>query len=223
MSGILLLNLAFIGLLFKELKLATFDAGLAAALGFTPWIIHYLLMTSVSVTAVGAFDAVGSILVVALMIGPPATAYLLTNRLPLMIVLSVAIGVTGAISGYWVAHELDASIAGAMATMIGVLFLVAFLFAPEQGLVAIARRRTRQRWDFAQTMLTIHLFNHEGLPNASEESRVDHLDRHLRWEPSFSSRVVSLAERHGLIQESSGSLSLTDQGRARAREAIVAT
>ncbi len=223
MGIVLVLNAVLIGLFFKELKLATFDAGLAAALGFAPGIVHYGLMTSVSVTAVGAFDAVGSILVVALMIGPPATAYLLTNRLPVMIGLSVAIGVAGSIGGYWLAHELDASIAGAMATTIGALFLAAFLFAPGQGLVAIARRRTRQRWEFAQTMLAIHLFNHEGLPDAAEESRVDHLDRHLRWEPAFANRVVGMAERRGLIEEERGALLLTDAGRVRAREAIVAT
>ena len=76
MGGILLINLIFITLFYKELKLATFDAGLAAALGFSPVLVHYGLMTLVSVTAVGAFDAVGSILVVALMIAPPG------DRLP---------------------------------------------------------------------------------------------------------------------------------------------
>src|SRR5262249_47108473 len=71
MAGILLLNVGFELLFYKELKLATFDAGLAAALGFSPALVHYGLMALVSVTAVGAFDAVGSILVVALMIVPP--------------------------------------------------------------------------------------------------------------------------------------------------------
>jgi manganese/zinc/iron transport system permease protein len=112
MGGILILNLLFIVLFYKELKLATFDVGLAAALGFSPGLIHYALMTLVSVTAVGAFDAVGSILVVALMIGPPAAAYLLTDRLPRLIGLSALIGVLSAGSGYWLAHALDASIAG---------------------------------------------------------------------------------------------------------------
>src|SRR5690606_39215724 len=68
MGAILALNIVAISLFYKELKLATFDAGLAAALGFAPGLIHYGLMSLVSVTAVGAFDAVGSILVVALMI-----------------------------------------------------------------------------------------------------------------------------------------------------------
>ena len=223
MCAILLLNALLVALFYKELKLATFDAGLAATLGFAPAALHYGLMTSVSVTAVGSFDAVGSILVVAFMIGPPATAYLLTDRLPTMIGLSVLIGAGASVAGYWLAYWLDASIAGAMATMVGAAFGLAFLLAPRQGLVAAARRRARQRWEFAQTMLAIHLFNHEGLPESAEESRVDHLGQHLRWNPGFANRVVELAERHGLIRDQNGRLSLTDAGRARARDAIVTT
>ncbi|MGH7891402.1 MAG: metal ABC transporter permease, partial [Thermodesulfobacteriota bacterium] len=127
MGGILLLNLVFILLFYKELKVATFDAGLAAALGFTPGLLHYGLMGIVSVTAVGAFDAVGSILVVALMIAPPAAAYLLTDRLPRMIILSALIGILSAVSGFWAAILLDANIAGSMASVSGLIFLVVFL------------------------------------------------------------------------------------------------
>ncbi|NJP06170.1 MAG: metal ABC transporter permease [Chloroflexaceae bacterium] len=139
--ALVLLNLAFVTLLYKELKLATFDAGLAAAAGFVPGLLHYALMGLVSVTAVGAFDAVGSILVVALMIAPPSAAYLLTDRLPRMIGLSVLIGAGSGIAGYWLARWLDVSIAGSMATMSGVFFALVLLFAPERGLVAQARRR----------------------------------------------------------------------------------
>lgn len=220
MGGILLLNLLFILLFYKELKLATFDAGLAATLGFAPGLIHYALMTLVSVTAVGAFDAVGSILVVALMIAPPAAAYLLTDQLPRMLGFSALIGVVGAISGYWLAHVLDASIAGSMATMTGLVFGLVFLWAPSRGLVAIARRRARQRWEFAQTMLAIHLFNHEGLPEAQAESHVAHMREHMRWEPSFTAQVIRQAERSGIVLRENGYLSLTEHGRQLARTAI---
>jgi len=221
MGGILLLNVLFILLFYKELKLATFDAGLAASLGFSPALIHYTLMAMVSVTAVGAFDAVGSILVVALMIAPPAAAYLLTDRLPRMIVLSALIGIASAISGYWLAHALDASIAGSMATMAGVLFALVFLMAPERGIIFIARRRSRQRWEFAQTMLAIHLLNHEGLPKADEEYHLAHLQEQMRWKPDFADRVVRQAERRGIILSQGEYLSLTDRGRQVARQAIV--
>ena len=220
MGGILLLNILFITLFYKELKLATFDAGLAAALGFSPALIHYGLMTIVSITAVGAFDAVGSILVVALMIAPPVTAYLLTDSLPRMIVLSALFGALSAILGFWLARVLDASIAGSMATTAGILFALAFLFAPQRGLMALARRRSSQRWTFAQTALTIHLLNHQGIPDEAEECSVDHLEEHLRWDSQFAQRVVRLSEHAGYIERKNVHLLLTEDGRVHAEQAI---
>jgi manganese/zinc/iron transport system permease protein len=220
MTAILVVNLVALVVFYKELKLATFDPALAVALGFAPGLVHYGLMTLVSVTAVGAFNAVGTILVVALMVAPPVTAYLLTDRLGVMLAMSVGIGVASAIAGYWLAHWLDASIAGSMATAAGALFTLAFLFAPERGLVAGARRRARQRWEFPQTMLAIHLLNHEGRPEALEESRVEHLDEHLRWDPSFAAAVVARAERRGVVVRDDGMLGLTERGRELARRSL---
>lgn len=221
MSAVLGLVGLFIGVLYKELKLATFDAALAAALGFAPKLLHYALMSLVSVTAVGAFDVVGSILVIALMIAPPAAAYLLTDRLPRMLGLSILFGVLSAVSGYWLARVLDASIAGAMATMAGVLFLAAFAFAPDRGLVAQARRRSRQRQEFARRMLLVHLLHHEGRPEADRECRVPHLQEHLRWEPSFAETAVRYAERTGTVTRSGERLALTPAGRRTAQDAMV--
>jgi manganese/zinc/iron transport system permease protein len=221
MSIVLALTVAFIILFYKELKLSTFDAGLAASLGFAPAILHYGLMTLVSVTAVGAFDAVGVVLVVALMIAPAAAAYLLTNSLHKMLLLSVGIAIVGALGGYWLARLLNANIAGAMATVVGAVFLLVFLLAPQRGLIAMARRRQRQRLEFAQAMLAIHLLNHEGKPEALEESRVDHLLNHIRWQPKFADQVVSYAARRGVVQQHSGHLRLTDQGRSLAQAAMM--
>jgi manganese/zinc/iron transport system permease protein len=221
MLTILFANLLFITVFYKELKLSTFDAGLATALGFAPMPLHYALMSLVSLTVVGAFDIVGSILVVALIVTPPAAAYLLTDHLGRMIGVSVLIGALSAVSGYWLANILDASIAGSMATMTGVIFFAVFLFAPEKGLISAARRRIRHRWEFAQTMLTIHLFNHENTPEALDESRIEHLREHMRWDNDFSARVVKLALDSGLIQRLNGTLRLTDAGRERAQNILV--
>jgi manganese/zinc/iron transport system permease protein len=220
MGTILALNIAAIALFWKELKLSTFDPALAIALGFTPALVQYALMGLVSLTAVGAFDAVGSILVVALMIAPPAAAYLLTDSLPRLLLLASAIGAASALAGYWLAYALDASIAGAMASMTGVAFALAWLFAPDRGLLAAARRRARQRLEFAQAMLAIHLANHEGRPESAEESRIDHLDRHLRWAPDFVERIVRLAERRGLVESDGVRLTLTQPGRELAADAL---
>jgi manganese/zinc/iron transport system permease protein len=220
MTVILALNVAAVVVFWKEVKLATFDPAFAVALGFTPTLVQYGLMSLVSLTAVGAFDAVGSILVVALMIAPPATAYLLTDSLARLLGLAALIGAASALSGYWLAYLLDASIAGAMATMTGVFFVSAWLLAPERGLVAAARRRARQRLEFAQTMLTIHLATHEGRPEAVDESRVAGLEEHLRWDPSFTERIVRGASRRGLVVERAGLLELTPRGRELAEDAV---
>jgi manganese/zinc/iron transport system permease protein len=221
MGGILLINLGFIVLFYKELKLATFDPGLAAALGFLPGVLHYALMGAVSITVVGAFEAVGSILVVALMIAPPMTAYLLTENLARMIAASALVGVAGAISGYWLAHLLDASIAGSMAAALGLIFLFVLLFAPRRGLLAAVQRRIRQRGEFARTLLLIHLLNHEGLPEADQENNLEQLHEHLRWETEFTTRIVRGAVQLGLVSRLNGHLALTEDGRASARQAIV--
>lgn len=220
MVAILVLNAAFIGLFYKELKLAAFDPALAATLGLMPTVLHYTLMALVSVTAVGAFDAVGSPLVVALMIVPPATAYLLTDRLSVMLLLSALLGAAAAIVGYWIAHWLDASIAGSMATTTGLLFVVVLLLVPERGLIAAVRRRMRQRWEFPQRMLVIHLFNHEGMPEAERESRVNELHEHLQWKPTMVAEVIRRAQSDGLVRRDNGHLLLTETGREQARHAL---
>jgi manganese/zinc/iron transport system permease protein len=135
MGGLLLADCAFVALLYKELKVATFDPALAAALGFPPAVIQYLLMAMVSMTAVGGFTAVGAVLVVALFIVPAATAFLLTDRLARLIGLAVALGVGAAVIGTLVAFAVDTSIAGAIATVAGVGFGVALIFSPSQGLL----------------------------------------------------------------------------------------
>ena len=221
MGGILVLNLVFIFLFYKELKLATFDASLAAALGFTPTLIHYGLMTLVSVTTVGAFDAVGSILVVALIAGPPATAYLMTDKLSRMLILSAVVGSVNAVGGYWLAYLFDVSIAGAIATVTLLVFGSVFLCVPNRGLIAIARRHARQKWEFAQTMLVIHLLNHEGLPEAAAESEIAHLHEHLRWDPTFANQVVRYALNNRCVSQDETQLTLTAHGRTLAQQALV--
>lgn len=221
MLGILLLNAAFIAVFYKELKLATFDPALAAAFGFAPAWLHYALMTLVSLTVVGAFDVAGSILVVGLMVVPAATAYLLTDRLAWLLWLSGAIGAVGAVIGCWLALRLDASIAGTMATVLGGIFGLTLLLAPGRGLVAQALRRLRQRWEFAQAMLAIHLFNHEDLPEADRESRLADLHEHLQWPRTFVDRVVRQAEHRDLVVRRADHLLLTDEGRQLARRMLV--
>lgn len=129
---VLVMILAF----YKEWKITTFDAGLAASLGIPVVLLHYVFMTLVSVTTVASFDAVGAIMVVAMLITPAAAAYLWTDRLSIMLVISAAIGVSSAIGGYYIAVWLDTSISGSMAFATGILFIISFIFSPTHGLVS---------------------------------------------------------------------------------------
>jgi manganese/zinc/iron transport system permease protein len=220
MGAILLLNVVVISLAWKELKLATVDPSLAALLGFSPVAIHYSVMALVSVTAVGAFDAVGSILVVALMIAPPATAYLLVDRLAPMLGVAAATAAASAMLGFGVAIALDVSIAGAMAVVCGVFFGLAFAFAPRRGLVAQARRRSAQRLELAVRMLVVHLLHHQGTPREHEECRLGGLDRHLQWSEARTHQVIREAEHRRLVKRAEDLLLATAEGRRLGEAAV---
>jgi len=208
MGVILLIIIALLILFFKELKVSTFDAGLSSAMGISPVVIHYGLMSVSSVTVVGAFDAVGAILVVALMIAPAATAYLLTNNLKKMIGLSMFFGVLSAISGYWLANVLDASISGSIATTLGILFLLVYLFAPSKGLISVLFRQKQQRIEVSLITFLLHLNRHE----QEEERHVNHLQEHINWQKVRANTVLNLAKKNNLIEIHNDVVSLTEKG-----------
>ncbi|MDQ0115324.1 metal ABC transporter permease [Paenibacillus harenae] len=132
----LVVIVAVISLFYKQFKLCAFDPALAAAIGIPVAIFHYLLMGLVSMATVSSFESVGAILVVGLLIIPASTAYLLTERLGMMIGLSIGVGIASMVLGYLAAKMLDASIAGCIVCAAGVLFALALLFSPSQGIVA---------------------------------------------------------------------------------------
>ncbi len=207
-GSILLLTIILLFAFFKELKISTFDKGLAMSLGFSPILIHYGLMTVSSITTVGAFDAIGAILVVAFMIAPAATAYLLTTDLKKMLILSCIFGVFSAISGYWLAHGLDASIAGSITTMLGILFLIVYLFAPAKGMFAVLYREKQQRTEVSLLTFLLHLKNHD----EKSERHVKHLNEHINWQKVRSKTVLELAMKNNMIVIDSNIVSLTDKG-----------
>ncbi len=215
-GSILIVTIGLLFAFFKELKVSTFDAGLAASLGFSPAIMHYGLMSISSVTTVGAFDAVGAILVVALMIAPAATAYLLTNNLKRMLIYAIGFGVFCAISGYWVAHWLDASIAGSITTMLGIIFLLVYLFAPNKGIIAVLYREKQQRTEVSLLTFLLHLKNH----NEEEERHVNHLNEHINWQKVRSKTVLELALKNNMIVVDNNIVSLTEKGNDFTSQAI---
>ncbi|PIB35331.1 iron ABC transporter [Reichenbachiella sp. 5M10] len=135
-AAVLVVMLLFVVLGYKELYLTTFDPAFASAIGISTAVWHYLLMSAVSITTVASFESVGAILVVSLLIAPPATAYLLTENLKVMMLITALLGILVSVTGYYLAVALDGSIAGAMSTMAGVFFALAFVFSPSGGLLS---------------------------------------------------------------------------------------
>lgn len=140
----LILVISFIVIGYKGLLLTSFDEVFATSLGISAAFWHYSLMGMVSLTTVFSFDAVGAILVVAFLVGPAAIAFLLTDHLPTMLLLAASVGIVSSISGYGLAIALDASIAGAMATCIGLGFILAAFFSPKKGVIAKSMNRRKQ-------------------------------------------------------------------------------
>ena len=127
LGSIFIINLLFIGLFYKQLKISSFDSQFAVSMGISAKKWHYLLMMMVSLTVVAAFEAVGAILVVAMLILPGATAYLITERLPVMLVLSVFIGIFTAVGGFYTADLINASISGCISVVGGIIFFIVLL------------------------------------------------------------------------------------------------
>ncbi|MDP4526656.1 metal ABC transporter permease [Bacillus halotolerans] len=132
---VLLFNITMVSVCYKEFKISSFDPQMALAIGIPVMLIHYLQMGMLSLTTVASFDSVGAILVVAMLIVPPAAAHLLTDRLLYMLIISAVIGGLSALLGYICATWLNVSISGAMAAMTGVFYAGAFLFSSSNGVM----------------------------------------------------------------------------------------
>jgi manganese/zinc/iron transport system permease protein len=213
MGIILIINLAYIIIFFKEMKLVTFDEGLAAVLGISPIIVHYTFMSIVSVTCVGAFDTVGSILVIALIIGPPTTAYLLTDNLKKMMVLSAIIGSICAVIGYLISIAINSSIAGCIASIIGLVFILTFVFAPRKGLLSIHYHNYIKKIEFSCLALLIHIINHTGTEEEIEECSLDSVHNHMHWTKKYLLKIVNSNKRDNYIFIENNILKITDEGK----------
>ena len=137
-----LLNLLLILFFFKEFRISSFDPELADTVGIPSGFMHYLLMTMVAVTTVASFEAVGSIIVIAMLVVPAATAHLLTDRLGWMLFLSSIIGIVSAGLGHLMALTVpgwfgfkDTNTSGMMAVAVGLMFFAALVLSPRYGLL----------------------------------------------------------------------------------------
>lgn len=217
LTGVLALNVIFVLVLWKELKLTTFDPALAAALGFSPALIGLALVGLTSITAVAAFDAVGVVLFIAFVIVPPATAFLLVRQVWAILVLSWVIAALSAPMGYGLAVLWDVSIGGMMALMTGVFFVLAFVGGPRDGLLARARQGRAVLLDRDANTLVAHLCSHLNGPDNVCASDPIALRADLMWGNTRLRRAMLRALDRGLIARVGSDLIVQPKGLAEAR------
>lgn len=136
MAIITLIAIVLLFAFFKEMIVTSFDSGLAASLGINPTRYQYGLTLFLSIVIVSSFESVGVVLVIAMIIFPGATALMLTDRLPIALVLSTVISGAYSLIGFHLATWLNASIAGGMTVIAGIVFGIVWAFAPQRGLIA---------------------------------------------------------------------------------------
>ncbi len=215
---VLLLNLTVLILLWKELKLSAFDPALATTMGFSATTMHYLLMILVSITTVASFEAVGSILVVAMLIVPASTAHLLSDRLGWMVFISVLIGAASAVLGFWAATYWDTSISGMMTVVAGCLYAVAVLTSPKYGLISSVQRNVRMSLLVLRDDVLSMLYRLEELKSRKHFSLAE--TSSAVGGGMLARLAVFQLQRTGSIELVENRLQLTEQGRDSARQLV---
>lgn len=214
MGILFIVNLLFIIIFFKELKITTFDKGFAKLAGFSSVALFYALMTLSSLTAVTAFDAVGAILVVSFLITPGAAAYLISKDLKVMIAISVGYAVINSIIGYVLSLLMNVSMSGMTAAVAGVTFLITFLFNKE-GLITAIFIRLKRKSELKPELFLTHIGNHSGKKEELEELGLGSIRDHLKWKQAEVDKIAGRLIRRGLIRIDIGKniYDLTEKGR----------
>jgi manganese/zinc/iron transport system permease protein len=226
LGAVTIINGLFVVLFYKELKVSSFDPQLATATGFNASLMHYLLMVLVAVTAVASFESVGSILVVAMFIVPPAAAYMLTDRLHVMIGLSLIVAIGSAVLGHVSAMVVpgwfgfpSTTTAGMMAVASGVLLTFATLLGPRHGiLVKLVRRQLLGLRILADDVVALLYRIGEQEPAAA--AHIGELQKSLLCNNWSLRGVLAWLDRHGAIERSADTVVLTEQGRLRAQRLV---
>jgi len=135
------ISLAVMAFIWKDLMVTFFDENHARSIGINTGVLKIVFFTLLSACTVAALQTVGACLVIAMVVTPGATAYLLTDRFGWLIVIAVVLGAVTSFVGAYISYFLDGATGGVIVTLQTLLFLIAFYFAPKHGLLAARRRR----------------------------------------------------------------------------------
>ena len=222
-AGVGLFIIAF----FKELRIASFDPGLATSLGFGAQRMHVLLMSVIAAVVVASFEAVGSILVIAMLVCPPAAARMLTDRLSTQVWLGAAIGAACGIAGYLAAAfgpglfgaTWSLSASGMMAVVAGGFLGLAIVAGPRHGLAARRLSRLRIALGVLREDALAMLYRLEEFRGAGARMEWAAAARALGG-GATARLALRAASRGGEVERTAAGVGLTSAGRARARSLV---
>ncbi len=210
------LTIGFVTLFWKELRVVSFDPALATAMGINAALVHYLLMAMVSGVTVTSFSAIGSILVIAMLIVPGACGHMLSDRMSGMILWAVGVAVFSAVAGTLLTPA-EGSVPGMMVMIAGLVFLLVVLFAPRHGVVARVIRNARFALRIRCEDILAGLYRHEEAAEAAAAVAVERAS----IERALTDRVaVWWLRRDGQIEFEPSGIRLTESGRVRAQSLV---
>jgi len=213
-SGVIMLvNLAVMSFCYTPMKYAFFDEAYAKLKGLPVTALSLLFIVLTSVTTVASFEAVGSILVLALFITPSATAFLFTKSLKRMFLLSAAISCTSVVLATLLAFQLNVSIAGMIAALELIIYLLALLLHAD-GLLASMRKRRRLLECIRRESFLLHVAHHDGTADEKTENSTREIHKHLNWAIIDVERTAKrlIEDRHIAVQAQT--YRLTAEGQA---------
>lgn len=231
-GSMFLINALFVLIFYKELKISSFDPQLATTLGINAQAMHYALMALVAATVVAAFESVGAILVIAMLIVPGAVAHLLTDRLSVMLGISLLVAAGCAVGGHvgaitvppMLGFDHDTTTAGMMAVAAGAIFVGAMLASPRYGVIskALAHAALALRIAREDVLALLYRLEERSAEAQREGGAVEAaaLPRELHLSRMTAGLAMALLERRGMVARRSGRVRLTDRGRRRARSLI---
>lgn len=219
LTGIIgLLILGSITLFYKQLQLTSFDATMATAIGMNTGLVHYFLMGILSMTIVASLQAVGIILVVAMLITPGATAFLLTERLPRMLVLASVIGAVAALLGLYISYWMNYSSGAAMVIVVTLIFLITLVFAPKQGILIKALQRKRAQDRHLKDDILKAVFH---LSKDKQKARLSRIVEYLGIPDHVLRKTIQRLQQQRLLERHNSEIvELTDTGNKHALKLI---
>lgn len=210
---LLVINLILIIVFFKEIKITTFDSEFAKIAGFSTTVLFYGIMSSVSITSVVAFEAVGAILVVSFLICPGASAYLVTKDLKRMMVMTVFYSIINSLIGFILALYYNVSVSGMTATVAGITFSIT-LCVNRDGVLTRSIRKFKERRNIKMVSMILHVGNHMNTNQHESELGINNMHIHLSWDKKEIEKISkNLIEKKLLkIDENINAFTLTKEG-----------